>query len=76
MSAAKKIKICKKCSGLDVKELKEALDPKDYSLGCIQKCLSKNAELGGKIFGMINGNFVVCDTKEEFLAEAKIAATG
>jgi hypothetical protein len=66
---AKKIKICKKCSGLDVTELKERLNPKDYGFGCIQKCLWKNAELKGKFFGIINGELVVCDTKEEFFVK-------
>jgi hypothetical protein len=70
----RKIKICKKCSGLDVKELKERIDPKDYSFGCIRKCLDKNTELKGKFFGVINGEFIVCDTKEEFFG--KIANLG
>jgi hypothetical protein len=70
----KKVKICKKCSGLDVKELKERIDPKNCGFGCIRKCLGRNAELKGKIFGIIKGEFVVCDTKEEFFV--KIANIG
>jgi hypothetical protein len=62
----KKIRICKKCSGLDAKELKERVDSKHCSFGCIRKCLGKNTELKGKVFGIIKGEFVVCDTKEEF----------
>ncbi|MDR2793911.1 MAG: hypothetical protein LBB61_09665 [Treponema sp.] len=66
MFGAKKMRVCKKCSGFDVNELKERFASKDYSTGCIHKCLNKNAELTGKVFGLIKGNFVVCDTKEEF----------
>lgn len=74
MFGTKKIKICKKCSGLDIKELKGRLDSKDYGFGCLQKCLRKNAELEGTVFGLINGEFVVCNTKEEFFV--KIANIG
>jgi len=74
MLGTKKIKICKKCSRLDVKELKGRLDLKDYSFGCIQKCLGKNVELKGKVFGIIKGEFVVRDAKENFFA--KIANIG
>jgi hypothetical protein len=66
MFGTKKIKVCKKCSGFDVNELKEKFTSKDYSIGCIHKCLNKNVELKGKVFGLIKGDFVVCNTKEEF----------
>jgi hypothetical protein len=74
MFGTRKIKLCKKCSGLTASELEGRIDPKDYSFGCIQKCLRKNAGLKGKVFGKIKGEFVVCDTKEEFFA--KIANIG
>lgn len=35
-------------------------------------CINKNPALAGKVFGFLNGSFVVCDTKDEFFA--KIAA--
>ena len=69
MAEVKKVKVCAKCSGFDVTELKGKVKVKDHSTGCIGRCASKNPELQGKIFGFLNGNFTVCDTKEEFLAK-------
>ena len=67
----KKVRVCKKCSGFDVKELKGLLDEKEYSTGCIGKCLKKKPKLEGKVYGYIDGEFEVCDTKEEFFAKIK-----
>jgi hypothetical protein len=72
MAEPKKVKVCKKCSGFDVEELKGKVKAKDYTTGCIGKCISKNPDLAGKVFGFLKGDFVVCDTKEEFFE--KIAA--
>ncbi len=66
MADVKKVKVCKKCSGFDVGELKGKVKSKDYSTGCIGKCASKCPELSGKVYGFLNGEFVACDTKEEF----------
>lgn len=66
MAEQKKVRVCKNCSGFDVTELKGKVKTKDYSTGCIGKCLSKNPELKGKFYGFLNGEFTVCDTKEEF----------
>ena len=68
MAAPKKVKVCKKCSGFDVTELKGKVKSVDYTTGCIGLC-GKHA---GKVFGYLNGELVVCDTKEEFFE--KIAA--
>ena len=66
---AKKVRVCKKCSGFDVAELEGILTPEEYSTCCIGKCLRHNPKLEGKVFGLINDAFVVCDSKEEFLAK-------
>ncbi len=69
---AKKVKVCKRCSGFDVKELKYVLRTKDYSVGCIGRCNAfKCGEYKGKVIGMLNGEFKVCDTKEEFFDKIK-----
>jgi len=68
----KKVRVCKKCSGFDVAELEGKLAPEDYTTYCIGKCKRHNPKLEGKVYGLINDKFVVCDTKEEFFA--KIAA--
>jgi len=69
MSKKKKVCVCKKCSGFDVKELKDRVKGKDCDIGCIGKCLGKHPKLKGKVFGYLNGEFTVCDTKEEFFAK-------
>jgi len=74
MAEVKKVRVCKKCSGFDVTELKGKVKAKDHTTGCIEKCAGKDPKLAGKIHGFLNGEFVVCDTKEEFFA--KIAALG
>jgi uncharacterized protein YuzB (UPF0349 family) len=66
----KKVNICKKCSGIDKEDLKGIIKVKDMRIGCIQKCGANE----GKVFGFINGEFVVCDTKEEFIEKVKVIA--
>ena len=66
MAEPKKVRVCKKCSGFDVTELKGIVKSKDHTTGCIGRCLSREPELNGKVYGYLNGEFVSCDTKEEF----------
>ena len=76
MAEVKKVKVCKKCSGFDVTELKGLVKAKDHTTGCIGKCAGsgKFPELSGKVFGFLNGEFTVCDTKEEFLKKVEAIA--
>lgn len=69
MAEPKKLRVCKKCSGFDVAELKGKLKAKDYTTGCIGKCAGKEPALTGKAYGFINGEFTVCDTKEDFFSK-------
>lgn len=68
---SKKVKVCKKCSGFPVKELKEFVPQKEYRVECIGKCAKKRPELSGKVYGLLNGELVVCDTKEEFFTKIR-----
>ena len=52
-------------------ELKGMVKTKDHTTGCIGKCLGGNPELSGKVFGFLNGDFVVCDTKDEFFEKIR-----
>lgn len=63
----KKVNVCKKCSGIDAEDLKGIIKMKDMRVGCIREC-KKNA---GKVFGFLNGEMVVCDTKDEFINKVK-----
>ena len=69
MAEEKKVRVCKKCSGFDVTELKGKVKAKDHTTGCIGRCLHKEPDLAGKVYGYLNGAFTVCDTKEVFFAE-------
>ncbi|MCL2703049.1 MAG: hypothetical protein FWE91_05510 [Defluviitaleaceae bacterium] len=73
MAEPKKVKVCKKCSGFDVAELKGLVKAKDHTTGCIGRCVSREPELAGKFYGFISGEFTVCDTKEEFFDKIKAA---
>ncbi len=72
MAEVKKVRVCKRCSGFDVAELKGKVKVKDMTTGCIGLCAKNHPELAGKVYGYLAGEFVVCDTKEEFFE--KIAA--
>jgi coenzyme F420-reducing hydrogenase gamma subunit len=69
MSEVKKVKVCKKCSNFDVTELKGKVKTKDYTTGCIGRCSAKCPELAGKVYGFLNGEFVACESKEEFFTK-------
>jgi hypothetical protein len=69
MAEPKKVRVCKKCSGFDVTELKGKVKTKDYTTGCIGKCSAKFPELVGKFYGFLNGEFTVCDSKDEFFVK-------
>ena len=66
MADVKKVKVCKKCSGFDVTELKGKVKSKDYTTGCIGRCQGSDPALEGKVYGFLNGEFTVCDTKDAF----------
>ncbi|BCJ94061.1 hypothetical protein acsn021_16300 [Anaerocolumna cellulosilytica] len=65
------VKVCKKCSGFDVEDLKDILKSKQFSTGCIHKCKKKCPELEGKVYGYIKGDFTVCEKKKDFFEKIK-----
>jgi len=69
MAEPKLVRVCKKCSGFDVTELKGKVKSKDHTTGCIGRCLGREPELEGKVYGFLKGEFTVCDTKEDFFAK-------
>jgi len=71
MAEPKKVRVCKKCSGFDVTELKGVVKAKDHTTGCIGKCAGRDPALSGKVYGFLNGEFTVCDTKEAFFDKIK-----
>ena len=73
MAEPKKVRVCKKCSGFDVAELKGMVKAKDHTTGCIGRCVGRESELEGKFYGFLNGEFTVCHTKDEFFEKIKEA---
>jgi len=71
MAEPKKVRVCKKCSGFDVTELKGIVKAKDHTTGCFGRCRSNHPEFEGKVYGFLNGELTVCDTKEEFIDKIK-----
>ncbi len=65
MEKSVRVEICAHCSGIDAGEIN---DKYKIKTSCIGKCLRKQPELKGKVYGFLNGSFTVCDKKEEFLA--------
>lgn len=64
MAEVTKIEVCSNCSGLDVKTLKGKGEVKT---SCIGHCSKKCPELDGKVYGFINGVFIVRDSAAEFI---------
>lgn len=64
-----KIRICKKCSGLDVGRLKEKYGDQTVSKGCIGKCLHRSPELRGTCYGYINHQFEITLNEKDFMTK-------
>lgn len=65
----KKIKVCKRCSNFDKKEIKEFAKENGYKLkfGCIGKCNKQDhPELKGKYFGLIDNQLYIASSKKDF----------
>ena len=67
MAEVKKVRVYKKWSGCDVAELKGKVKTKDFITGCSGKCAGKYPKLEGIVYGFLKGEFVVWDTKDEFM---------
>lgn len=69
----KKVKVCKHCSNFDVKEIKYYAKDINCKLkfGCLGKCRGKCPELSGQYFGTIDGELLICSSKEEFFRQMK-----
>ncbi|ABS20771.1 MULTISPECIES: hypothetical protein [Bacillus cereus group] len=67
----KKIKVCKRCSNLDVDKIKIYGKELNYKVkvGCIGKCSRSCPELTDKFVGRLDKQFIICDSQEEFLKQ-------
>ncbi len=67
----KKVKVCKRCTDFDPKELKAHAKEAGCSLkfGCIGTCKKKHSAPKTAYFGLIDKHLVVCDSPKEFFKE-------
>lgn len=64
MFGKKRIKVCNKCSGFEVKDLDGIIGKKNYSVGCIGAC-KKDRNM---YYGKIDGHIIECSTKDELFS--------
>lgn len=62
--------VCSRCSGVNIKELKETFGD-NVKTGCIGEC----GEHSGKSFGYINGDLVIKKSNKDFVDAAKKSIT-
>ena len=67
----RKVKVCKRCSNFDIKEIKKYAKEVNCKLkfGCLSKCRSKHIEFKDKYFGIINDKLYIYSSKEEFFKQ-------
>ena len=65
-----KVKVCKKCSNVDIKKLEKLCDKHDlkFKEGCISKC-DKGQKKSS--FGYIDDKFIKVDDEDEFIKKVK-----
>lgn len=68
-----KIKVCGKCSGIDIDRLREELKNSDCKIkvGCIGHCRKDKKELKNKAYAIVDKELVVCDSEELFFSKLK-----
>ncbi|QOY61033.1 hypothetical protein [Thermophilibacter immobilis] len=66
------IKVCKRCSNVDVDELKAQGRSAGVrvKIGCVHGCASSHSELRGSAFGLVDGELLVRPTQIELIQDA------
>lgn len=64
---SKLIRICDKCSDIDIEKLKLKFGDNNIKIGCVGAC--RKSKYG--YFGKINGVYVSANNEEEFIKECK-----
>ncbi|WP_455538405.1 DUF1450 domain-containing protein [Terrisporobacter sp.] len=62
------IRICDKCSNINIEKLKEKFGDENIKVGCVGAC----RETKSGYFGKINGVYVSEDNEEEFIKKCEI----
>lgn len=69
-----KIKVCGKCSGIDIDRLRKHLKHTDCKIkvGCIGHCRNDKKELKNKVYAIVDKDLIVCDSEDEFFSKLKV----
>ena len=59
----KLVRVCLKCSKINVKRLKEKIGEENVHIGCVGACRKDRLYY----FGKINGVYIMTETEEEFI---------
>ncbi len=57
------VKVCKHCSNIQIENLQKVISSDDIEIGCIEHC----EEHPEKVYGLIDGQLVVCDDESQFI---------
>ena len=64
---SKSVRVCPKCSKLNIKKLKEVVGEENVNIGCVGACRRDR----NYYFGRINGVYIMTETEEEFIKECE-----
>lgn len=64
---SKSVRVCRRCSNVDIDKLKKIIGEENVKVGCVGACRKDK----NQFFGKINGVYTITKTEEEFLDECK-----
>lgn len=59
------VKVCGCCSNVELEALKTVLSEDQIEVGCIEQCQG----FDGKAFGLVDGELVVAENSDQFIAQ-------
>ena len=63
----KSVRVCEKCSKINIERLKEIIGEENITIGCVGACRKDRLYY----FGRINGVYVMTKTEKEFIEECQ-----
>lgn len=64
---SKSVRVCQRCSNLNIDKLKRIVGSDNVKIGCVSACRKDKTQF----FGRINGVYTITKTEEEFFDECK-----
>lgn len=63
----KSVRVCPKCTKLNIEKLKEKIGEENVNLGCVGACRKEREYY----FGRINGVYIMTKTEDDFIKECE-----